>query len=143
MRKQTLFRFPVPRVFPLPLVFSLPLFLACGGGGAPTGTSNTPQEPAGNPVAAATIQVQDNFYSPSTVLISAGGTVTWNWVGDGHSVTSDGSPSFSPNAPIRNFPNTLGPVVFASAGTYGFHCTVHGVPGTYGGGTMTGAVFVR
>lgn len=142
MRKQALFRFPLPRVFPLPLVASLPLFLACSGG-APTGTSTTPQEPPGNPVAAATIQVQDNSYSPSTVLISAGGTVTWSWVGDnGHSVTSDGSPSFTPNAAVSFPPKTLA-VVFASAGTYGFHCTVHGVAGTYGGGTMTGAVFVR
>ncbi len=128
----------------LPLVFSLPVFLACGGGGGePTSNNNTPQEPSGNPVAAATIQVQDDFYSPSTVLISAGGTVTWNWVGSGHSVTPDGSPTFGSGAPLRNAPNTLGPVVFASAGTYSFHCTAHGVPGTYGSGTMTGAVFVR
>jgi len=127
------------RVSPLPL---LTLLVACGGSDGPAGTSNTPQEPAGNPVAAATIQVQDNFYSPSTVLISAGGTVTWTWAGDNHSVTPDGSPTFTGVA-LRNAPFTLGPVVFALAGTYSFHCTAHGVPGTYGGGTMTGAVFVR
>jgi plastocyanin len=130
-----------PRVVPLlPL---LPLMFACGGSDGPTGTSNTPPEPQGNPVAAATIQVKDNFYSPSTVLISAGGTVTWSWEGDNHSVTPDGATTFSPTAPLRSAPFTLGPVVFAVAGTYSFHCTAHGVPGTYGSGTMTGAVFVR
>ena len=129
------------RIFPLlPL---LPLFLACGGSSVPTGTSTTPPPPTGNPVVAATIQVQDNFYSPSTVLISAGGTVTWTWAGvEAHSVTPDGTTSFTGVA-LRNGPFTLGPVVFAVAGTYSFHCTAHGVPGTYGGGTMTGAVFVR
>lgn len=126
--------------FPRPLL--LPLLLVACGGSSPTGTSNTPQEPGGNPVAAATIQVQDNSYSPSTVLISAGGTVTWNWAGDGHSVTPDGATTFTGVA-LRSAPFTLGPVVFAVAGTYSFHCTAHGVPGTYGGGTMTGAVFVR
>lgn len=132
------FRFPLPQVFPVPLF----LLLGCGGYDVPTGTSNTPPPPTGNPVAAATIQVQDNFYSPSTVLISAGGTVTWSWTGDGHSVTSAGAPAFTGVA-LRSAPFSLGPVVFAVAGTYSFYCTAHGVPGTYGGGTMTGAVFVQ
>ena len=131
-------RFP----FPISLVFSVSLLIACGGSDGPTGTSNTPTDPGGTPAASATIQVMNDFYSPSTVLISTGGRVTWNWVGSGHSVTPDGSPTFSPGAPISNPPKTL-EVVFASAGTYSFHCTAHGVPGVYGGGTMTGAVFVR
>ena len=120
-----------------------PLFIACGGTDIPTGSSTTPPPPTGNPVTAATIQVQDNFYSPATVLISTGGTVTWNWGGDDpHSVTPDGATPFTGVA-LRTAPFTLGPVVFAVAGTYSFHCTAHGVPGTYGGGTMTGAVFVQ
>ena len=132
------FRFPLSQVFPVPLF----LLLACGGYDVPTGTSSTPPPPTGNPVAAATIQVQDNFYSPSPVLISAGGTVTWSWTGAGHSVTSAGAPACTGVA-LKSAPFTLGPVVFAVAGTYSFYCTAHGVPGTYGGGTMTGAVFVQ
>jgi plastocyanin len=125
------------RILPLAVLAAL----ACSG--EPTGTSDTPPEPVGDPVPAATIQVLNDFYSPSTVLISAGGTVTWTWVGSGHSVTSAGSPSFSPTAGVSNPPKTLGPVTFANGGTYQFYCTVHGIPGTYGGGQMTGAVFVE
>src|SRR5262245_23311699 len=116
--------------------------LGCGGYSTETGeVTYNPPPPGGNPQPSATIQVLDNFYSPATVLIAAGGTVTWNWGGSGHSVTSSGSPSFSPTAPISNAPHTLGPVTFATAGTYEFYCTAHGVSGTYGGGQMTGAVF--
>ena len=128
--------------FLVPLLFPVLLFTACGGSDDPTDTSDTPTDPGGTPAPTATIQVMNDFYSPATVVITPGGTVTWNWVGSGHSVTPDGSTTFSPTAPISNPPKTL-QVVFASAGTYSFHCTAHGVPGVYGGGTMTGAVFVR
>jgi len=119
----------------------------CGGGG--TTSNNTgnsgypPTQPGGTPVAAATVQVDDDFFSPNAVLLSAGGTVTWNWVGiNGHSVTPAGSPSFSPNAPVSPVNTTLA-VVFAAAGTYNYYCTVHGI-GSYGStGDMKGTIFVR
>lgn len=127
-----------------PLAGAVLALAACGSiTGSRTGTSNIPQEPGGTPVQAATVEVQDNYYNPSNPLIAVGGTVTWTWIGNGHSVTSDGTPAFTPNTPISNAPRTLGPVVFATAGTYSFHCTAHGVAGSYGTGTMTGAVFVR
>lgn len=120
--------------------------MACSGGTTPSGPqgpSQYPQQPpAGNPVAAASVDVVNNAFSPTSVLISAGGSVTWSWVGSGHSVTSDGQPSFSPNAPISNSPFTLGPVVFANAGTYQYYCSAHGGAGGYGGG-MLGSVFVQ
>jgi plastocyanin len=122
---------------------TLATLLGCGGGAYTTANNNVPPPPSGNPVQAATVDVQDNYFSPASVLIVAGGTVTWNWVGSGHSVTSNGSPAFSPNAPVSNAPKTLGPVTFSTAGTYQYYCTVHGVPGAYGGGSMTGTVFVQ
>jgi plastocyanin len=117
----------------------------CGGAGYGTNPSGNqgPMQPAGDPVQAATVEVQSNYFSPNTVLIAAGGTVTWTWIGSGHSVTSSGTPSFSPSAPISNAPNTLGPITFSTAGTYEYYCMVHGVAGAYGTGSMTGAVFVR
>lgn len=125
-----------------PLAGTILVLAACGSG--PTPPSNTiPDPPQGPPAQAATVEVRDNYYNPTNPLIAVGGTVTWTWIGSGHSVTSDGAPAFTPNAQISNSPHTLGPVVFATAGTYSFHCSVHGVAGTYGSGTMTGAVFVR
>ena len=119
------------------------LALAACGSTEPDTTSNIPPQPIGVPAQAVSVSVQDNFFIPASALVAVNGTVTWTWVGNGHSVTSDGSPTFSPNAPISNAPTTLGPIVFSTLGTYSYHCTVHGVPGVYGSGQMTGAVFVR
>jgi len=126
----------------LPFAGTVLALAACGSATGPNPTSNTPPAPTGNPAQAVSVSVQDNFFSPASALVAVNGTVTWTWIGTGHSVTSDGSPAFSPNAPISNPPTTLA-VVFGSPGTYSYHCTVHGVPGVYGSGQMTGAVFVR
>jgi plastocyanin len=63
---------------------------------------------------------------PETVVLEVGGRVTWNWVGQGHSVTSVLTPSFAPNAPVQSAPATHGPITFNTPGTYRYHCTVHG-----------------
>jgi len=66
-------------------------------------------------------------YAPATVDIRAGGTVTWNWAAGitmPHTVTSgDNPPAFAGSAVQMSgsFSNT-----FASAGTFGYFCTVHG-----------------
>ncbi|HEV8600701.1 MAG TPA: hypothetical protein VGQ69_15175 [Gemmatimonadales bacterium] len=119
---------------------------ACGGAG-PTNNSgnnnpNPPSLPGGTPVPAASVSVANDYYSPNSVLLATGGTVTWNWVGDGHSVTSSGSPSFSPNAPVRDSPFML-QVSFPTAGDYRYFCTVHGQASYYSSGDMVGEIFVR
>src|SRR5258706_6702924 len=126
------------------LAGSLALLAACGSsyGG---GTTTIPTDPMTTPVLAATVNVRTNIFDPSTVALATGGTVTWNWIGSGHSVTSAGSPALpsSTGALLKDAGFSLGPVVFASAGTFQYYCTVHGVGGVYGGGNMTGAIFVR
>ena len=134
------------RTFTFPLLTgALALAAACGGSSYGGGTTNTPTEPTGTPVMSATVSVQNNFFEPASVLLASGGTVTWNWVGSGHSVTATGSPALpaSTGALLKDAPFSLGPVVFATAGTYQYYCTVHGAAGVYGGGQMTGAIFVR
>lgn len=116
---------------------------ACTSVGEESQTSNIPPEPIGSPVQSVTVEVRNNVFLPNNPFIVAGGTVTWTWVGSGHSVTPDGTPTFTLAAPVSNAPHTLGPLVFATPGVYSFHCTVHGTPGRYGTGTMTGAVFVQ
>ena len=120
---------------------------ACSGGYTSGDSNNNgndqnpPANPGGTPQASASVSVNNNFFSPNSVLLAAGGTVTWNWVGNGHSVTPNGTPAFSPDAPVSDAPHTL-VVTFPSTGDYRYFCTVHGVSGGYSSG-MVGTIFVR
>lgn len=105
-----------------------------GATGSPvtfTATANIP---------ANTIQLIDDVngprFDPSTLTVPTGTTVSFVWVSSTHDVTSDGPPSFAssgaPNGPPRTYQ-----VTFNVAGTYEFHCSVHGAPGTGMHGTIT------
>jgi len=137
------------------LLLLLGFAAACAGGGdddttgtggnknGNNGNQNPPTQPGGTPAVSASVDVLDDYFSPNSSLIAAGGTVTWTWVGhDGHSVTSEGGPGFSPEAAVSYPPKTL-TVTFPTAGDYRYFCTVHGVAGYYNAGTMIGAVYVR
>ncbi len=67
------------------------------------------------------ISVRDNYFTPATISVKAGSTVTWTWAGrNDHSVTfSDGTTSTTQSSGVysRTFP---------TAGTYNYHCAVHG-----------------
>ena len=102
---------------------------ACGGGEDPLAP------PPGPPVATAGVGVGDNFFSPATVRLSVGGTVTWTWNGAvAHNLSfTSGSPrpAGTPTA------QTSGSYVatFGTVGTYNFHCSLHA--------GMRGAIFVE
>lgn len=124
-------------------------FLVALAGACSSGTSannnpvNYPGDPGTSPVQAAVVEVQDNFFSPASVVVAVGGTVTFRWVGGaGHSVTPQGSPTFSPTAPVSYPPKDL-VVTFPTAGTYNYLCIVHGSSGYNGGNGMVGTVTVR
>lgn len=87
--------------------------------------------------------MRNSFFSPETVTLTRGGTVTFRWVGSGHTVTSVLTPAFSANTAVENAPFTLGPITFNTAGTYNYICTVHGV--VAGGQTsgMRGVIIVQ
>jgi len=80
--------------------------------------------------AAATVAVNDNFFSPDSVRIAVNGTVTWDWGSGGvvHNVTFAGVAGAPANIPDRN----TGTVsrTFAAAGTFNYQCTIH--PGMNG-----------
>lgn len=114
---------------------------ACGGGG---GGSDTTGPPAGNtPPPTGGISVTNNVFSPAAKTVQAGATVTWAWNtctgGDGyggsetcvaHGVNFDdgtNSPTQDKGTYSRNF---------ATAGTYNYHCAVHGT-------AMAGSVTVQ
>jgi len=123
---------------------------ACGSGttennnGNNNGTPNYPGDPGTAPVQAATVDVNDNYFSPSAVVVAVGGTVTFHWVGTaGHSVTPQSGSTFSPAAGVSYPPKDM-TVTFTTAGTYNYYCIIHGSSDGYGGqGNMTGTITVR
>ncbi|MGH7497713.1 MAG: cupredoxin domain-containing protein [Gemmatimonadales bacterium] len=99
--------------------------LACSSGSSGTPAENTP---------AGDIQVGNNFFNPVTLSVAVGTTVTWDWNpgGVGHNVTfDDGGPNSSTQS-SGTFART-----FMTAGTYPYHCTIHGAAVMSGTITVT------
>lgn len=97
------------------------------------GDSNTPVGCAG---VEAKITVSNTSFSPATVTVDPGQPVCWTWSGSTeHTVKADDG-SFTTGNPSNkgNFQTS-----FATPGTYGYYCQVHG---TLTGG-MRGKVIVR
>ena len=130
---------------------------ACGGAGgggsygtAPTSNNNPPPTNPTPPASPNTVMIADNAFNPTTVTVSPGTTVTWKWAactpdsgggyGGGygsacptHNVTfDDGSNVASPTQDAGEFARP-----FAVAGTYKYHCTIHGAA------VMSGQVVVK
>jgi plastocyanin len=93
------------------------------------GCSDETTQPSGN-----TVGVNDNSFSPSTLTVTAGTTVTWDWNGgNSHNVTwVDGTPAASATQATGTYTRT-----FATAGAYDFYCTLHGTPTTGMRGSIT------
>jgi plastocyanin len=94
------------------------------------------------------VTVGNNFYSPATLSVAPGATVTWTWAqGDvEHTVTFDDNAPGSPRQSSGTFQRT-----FSTAGTYTYFCSVHGravmsgavtvgTAGSTGGGTGGGGM---
>lgn len=122
------------------------LLLGCGGGGGgPAGTRNTPPPGGGNGATSSDITVSGYTFSPSATTVAKGTTVNWSWnscTSDGYGgqtcvdhnlVWDDGSPG------VASTSNGSYSRTFATAGTYGYHCTIHGTATT----GMRGAVTVQ
>jgi plastocyanin len=104
--------------------------LGCGGSGG--GATNPTTPPTGNtPPVVDGISVTNNAFSPATKTVATGATVRWSWntcTGDpyygetcvAHSVTFDDGVT-SATQDQGTFSRT-----FATAGTYAYHCSVHG-----------------
>jgi plastocyanin len=77
-----------------------------------------------------------NFqFTPKTITVKAGETVTWNNKQGNHTVTADDNSWESPTLnPGKTFAQQ-----FSKPGTYAYHCSFHGSPG----GNMSGVIVVR
>ena len=115
--------------------------LGCGGSGGDSGyttgpstggNNNPPAGGTGNPTGSANVTMQstdDGYgyqtfsFSPASVAITKGGTVTWNNTGSTpHNVTftSQGAPTS-----VGNFTASSKTVTFPNSGTYQYQCTNH------------------
>lgn len=116
---------------------------ACGGGGSSSSNGvtdpGTPPPPNGSTTR---LSVENNKYVPAHDSVGVGATLTWTWntcTGDGygnntcasHSVKFDDGVSSSPIQSSGTFSRT-----FATAGTYTYHCAVHGT-------AMSGTILVQ
>lgn len=95
------------------------LFLgACGK----SGNSTNPTSSGNTPVAAANVSIENFAFSPATVHVKIGGSVTWtNKDATPHTATDLGGAFDSGSLAVdQTFKKT-----FATAGTYTYHCTIH------------------
>ena len=105
--------------------FGTPTTTSTGGGGGAGPDS-------AGALDTASVIIFDNGYSPTTVTVAPGGTVTWVWTGNNtHGVTfDDGSIAPSPVQVVGTYA-----VHFPRTGSFSFFCTVHGR--TVESGTVT------
>jgi len=88
------------------------------------------------------VSVGNNFFSPATVTVRVGDTVTWNWNSGGinHSTTSGACPPCTPdghwNSGLKGSGTFSHTFTSGDAGTRPYYCTVHGA-------FMTGTVQVN
>ena len=87
-------------------------------------TTTTPAAVAAPPTVpgAATATIADFSFSPATVTVPAGTTVTWRNTGSvRHTVTADDGSFDSGNLSARDSFS----MAFATAGSFAYHCAIH------------------
>lgn len=119
------------------------VLISCGGGGGGGGGSTTgPGTTNTGGTTSNAVTVAASSYTPASVTVNAGTTVTWTWnTCDSdyygtktcvtHNVTFNDGPA-SASQETGSYNRT-----FANAGTYPYHCTIHGAA------AMSGEVMVK
>ena len=108
---------------------------ACSGGGSTAPASNTGNTgntggTGGTPVPANTvIATSTNVFNPSALTVAPGTTVTFTFESVVHNVIFASGVTGKP-ADIGNTSNASVTRVFATAGTFNYTCTIHGMQGT-------------
>jgi plastocyanin len=117
-------------VFLAVLAASLGLFGCSKDSNNPSSTSSSSQNPP--PAQSNTVTMINISFSPSTLTVSKGTTVTWqNNEGVTHTSTSDTGVWDTGNIEA----GTSKTVTFPSAGSFNYHCTINA--------SMTGTIIVQ
>lgn len=123
------------------------LLAAAGCGGSSTGPSNNGNNSGNNPppntppATSNSVSVTNDYFTPSSTTVTAGTKVTWTWntcSGDGYGGQTCVSHNilFDDGASSGTQESGSWSRTFAAAGTYNYHCTIHGV-------SMSGTVVVQ
>jgi plastocyanin len=107
---------------------------ACGGGGdatSPKGGNNPggspgttpPTTPPITPVATSAVTVSNDQFTPASVQVPVGTTVTWTWAAGAtaHNVSFADGVSSGDRGANASYSRT-----FSTAGTFSYVCTLHG-----------------
>lgn len=119
------------------LPIALAALTACGSYSAPTSpTGDNGGTPPPN-----TVIVGNDFFNPASLTVPAGTTVTWTWstTAMDHNIVPDDGVTPTGSGTPANYPKTY-TFTFNSAGTFHYHCQVHGAAGGVG---MSGTVVVQ
>jgi plastocyanin len=124
-------------------VFLTMAMLACGGGSSMSNGVTDPG-PMVPPVNSSTtsLTVTNNKFTPARDSVAMGATLKWTWnscTGDGYggSTCVSHSVQFDDGGPSSNIQSSGSfSRTFASAGTYTYHCAVHGA-------AMAGTILVK
>jgi plastocyanin len=85
------------------------------------GDSEGPNDPPAGTTVTATSSLA---FSPSSVQVAAGQSVTWRFQSVAHNVTFDQAAGVPADIPGSNA-NTSIARTFGTAGTFSYHCTIH------------------
>jgi plastocyanin len=99
-----------------------PATVAPAMSGTPAMSMPATQSPTGAPVATSTVAITNFAFSPATVTVKAGTTVTWtNKDEEAHTVTAQDKSFASPPLDAgQTYTHT-----FTAPGTYAYLCTIH------------------
>lgn len=110
----------------------LAVVTACGSVGSaaaspatarPTAPAASPAAPTAAPVASTNVVIRDFAFTPRTIQVKVGSTVTWtNQDGDAHTV--DFKPSGGSISPVLETGATFSRT-FGSVGTFAYICSIH------------------
>lgn len=103
--------------------FALTCVLIAVGCSSDYGPSGNPPPPPPPPPGPNAVDVRDNLFTPKTLNVQSGATVTWTWRGSSqHNVIfEDGQGSSSLQASGTHSRS------FSATGTYRYRCTEHSV----------------